>query len=225
MTQIPYYEQWQFMPGKASDWQNEPNERSHPGRRRVAELVKAAGESVLEVACGIGVDYPIYQKEGIRYYGVDVTPKFIEEAQRRGVPCQVADARNLPFPDASFDSVYCKDLFIHLQPGEWRTVLKEMARVAKQQVIILDNGWLTQTVYRPCEKYFFAEGKVLTFYNNMYGEREVRVYAESLGLTVQVQPGGSVKRVVVEGDKVTPDVWHPSQIAVFTKKELQHADC
>lgn len=148
--------------------------------------------------------------------GVDVTPKFVAEAQRRGVPCQLGDARKLPFPDESFDTVYAKDLFIHLPPGEWRTVLAEMARVAKRQVLVLDDVFTSRTRYNPCEKYYFKDG-VLTFYNNHYGEAEVTAYAESIGLAVSKVDGGSVKRIHVEGNTVTPDVWHPSQITIYTK--------
>lgn len=217
-----YFQQWQAYPIDPKYWQNEPNERNHPGRRRVFELIKASGsQSVLEVACGIGVDYPLYKEAGIQYLGVDVTPKFVEEAKRNGVPAEVQDARNLPYPDNSFDSVYCKDLFIHLPPNVWRIVLAELARVAKKQVIILDDAWINNTEYSPCEKYYDAKGGVLTFFNNRYGEDEVKAYASALGLKVQVLDGGSVKRIHIEGNQITPDIMHPSQITVYTKQEKQ----
>jgi len=219
MTQIAYFEQWQHIPVQPKDWQNEPAELQHPGRKRVFELVKANSINVLEVACGIGIDYPRYHNVDIQYFGVDITPKFIEEAKRRGVPCQVADARELPFPNESFDSVYCKDLFIHLPPNIWKNVLTEMARVARKQVIVLDDAWINTTEYRPCEKYQCKEG-VLTFYNNRYGEKEMRVYAETLGLTVTTQDGGSVKRIHILGNTITPNIMHPSQITIYKEKEL-----
>lgn len=215
-----YFQQWQEYPIDPALWQNEPNERAHPGRQKVYELVKELGaKSILEVACGIGVDYPRYKEAGITYLGVDVTPKFVEEAQRRGVPAKVADARQLPFPDGSFDVVYAKDLFIHLPPEVWRIVLAEMTRVASKQVIILDDGWIEQTEYRPCEKYYGAHDEILTFYNNRYGKKEVLEYAASLGLNVAVYDGGSVKRIHIEGTTITPNIMHPSQITVYHKKE------
>ena len=218
---MDYFEQWQYLSVAAKDWQNDPSEQQHPGRAKVAELVKAAGNSVLEVACGIGIDYPRYKELGVNYMGVDITPRFIEEAQRRGVPAQVADGRNLPFPDNSFDTVYAKDLFIHLPPNVWRQVLKEMARVARKQVLILDDAWYGRTLYLLREKYHaLVKGKVqeLLFYNNLYAEDDFHKEAESLGLTVEVTQGGNVKRIEVSPDG-TKGVLHPSQITIYHKKE------
>ena len=218
---MDYFEQWQYLPVAAKDWQNDPTEQAHPGRAKVAELVKEAGCSVLEVACGIGIDYPRYKELGVAYTGVDITPRFVEEAQHRGVPCQVGDARNLPFPDGSFDTVYAKDLFIHLPPNMWRQVLKEMARVARKQVLILDDAWYGRTLYLLREKYHaLVKGKMqeLLFYNNLYAEDDFKREAEALGLTVGVVQGGSVKRIEVAPDGVKA-VLHPSQVTVYRKKE------
>lgn len=216
---MDYFSQWQSIPVAPKDWQHEPNELAHPGRQRIFDLITASKfTSVLEVACGIGIDYPRYHAVDIKYYGVDITPKFITQAQKVMVPCEVADARNLPFLDNSFDVVYCKDLFIHLPPNVWKNVLAELARVAKYQVLVLDDAWVKITDYRPCEKYMSDEG-TLTFWNNRYGETEVRSYAESIGLTVSVLDGGSVKRIHVEGNIITPDIIHPSQITMYIKKE------
>lgn len=216
-----YYQQWQLMPGVTEKWQADTSQLEHPGRKRVAELVLANSKSVLDVACGVGVDYHLFYKDnGIKYMGIDVTEKFIDVAKSNGVPCMMANALKLPFPDKSFDSVICKDLLLHLPPNAWRTVLSEMARVAKKQVVILDDAWQQGTIYMIREKYAALDPeskqiKELMFFNNIYGMHDVLTYASELGLTVQVYPGMTVKKVVPEGG--SPDTYERSQITVYTK--------
>jgi ubiquinone/menaquinone biosynthesis C-methylase UbiE len=197
-----YYQQWSSMPGDPSEWQNSCSERNHPGREVAASLVPC-GSSLLEVACGIGVDYQRFKDKDVIYFGVDLTEKFITEAKRHSVPCQVADALNLPFPDKSFDSVYCKDLLVHLPPGDWKKVLCEMARVCRDRVIILDHGFEDKTRYLLCETYK-AETGDLYFYNNVYSAKEVEAFMYTLGFCMeQYQTGSLVVGSVVQANIVT----------------------
>ena len=186
-----YYQQWQDMPGKTEDWQNSIGEQTHPARRIIAEIVQQNGKSVLEVACGIGVDYPRYKQLGIKYFGVDITPKFIEEAKRHGVPCKIASALALPFENGSFDSVYCKDLLLHLPIGDYKIVLKEMTRVSRGPVIVADHIWEQRTRYLLCEQYTSKDAGELIFFNNVYNQKDVQDYMESLGYTMKIHLTGS----------------------------------
>lgn len=67
---------------------------------------------VLEVAVGTGRSFPFYP-DGVRLTGVDLSPRMLERARRRGaelgldVQLHEADAEQLPFPDDSFDTVVC----------------------------------------------------------------------------------------------------------------------
>jgi 2-polyprenyl-3-methyl-5-hydroxy-6-metoxy-1,4-benzoquinol methylase len=197
-----YYHQWQIMPGAPSEWQNCYSERQHPGREVAVSLVPPQ-TTLLEVACGIGVDYPRFKAKDIAYFGVDITPKFIAEAQSRGVPCEVGDALHLHFTDRSFDSVYCKDLLVHLPPGDWKTVLMEMARVCRDRVIILDHGFEDKTKYLLCETYKASEGD-LFFYNNVYDAKEVELFMDNLGFDMlQFGTGSIVVGSVVQANMVT----------------------
>jgi ubiquinone/menaquinone biosynthesis C-methylase UbiE len=193
-----YYDQWQSMPGKPCEWQNCYSEQHHPGRAIVASLIPE-GSSLLEIACGIGVEYPTYKAKGVNYFGVDITPKFIEEAQKRGVPCQLADALKLPFPDKSYDTVYVKDLLVHLPPGDWKTVLSEMARVSCNRVIVLDHAFEDKTRYLLCETYKADSGGDLFFYNNVYNVDDVKAFMASLGFDMeQIQTGSITVGQVVQ---------------------------
>jgi SAM-dependent methyltransferase len=70
------------------------------------------GRRVLEVGCGAAVDLARFAKGGAETTGVDLSPSAIELARanfsQQGLAgdFSVADAEQLPFPDASFDLVY-----------------------------------------------------------------------------------------------------------------------
>jgi len=187
-----YYSQWQKMPGNPLTWQNTQEQVNHKGRAWIADHIKKTSRSVLDIGCGIGLDYDHYRGSDIRYLGVDITPKFVEAAKQRGAPAEVGDVLNLRFKDESFDTIYCKDLLIHLQPGEWRRALKEMARVAKKQIITLEDRWRNETVYALIEKHAsFNESKhdfeMLLFFHNTYNESDFLKQACLLGLNVETR--------------------------------------
>jgi len=187
-----YYEQWQNMPGHPLKWQNNEGQINHEGRVWIADHVKKTGDSILDVGCGIGLDYDHYKESEIRYLGIDITPKFVDTAKHRGVPAEVGDIRKLRFKDNSFDTVYCKDLLIHLQPGEWRTALEEMIRVARVQIITLEDVWHNETIYALAEKQATYDRQtrsyeMLLFYHNMYSEPDFRKFAILHGLNVQIR--------------------------------------
>jgi ubiquinone/menaquinone biosynthesis C-methylase UbiE len=69
------------------------------------------GAHLLDVACGSGQLALIAAREGVRVTGVDIAENLIERAQARSMAeslparFRIADAEELPFPDASFDMV------------------------------------------------------------------------------------------------------------------------
>lgn len=69
------------------------------------------GQRVLDVACGSGNAALVAARRYCQVAGVDYVPALIERAQRRAaaagrdVDFRVADAQELPYPDASFDVV------------------------------------------------------------------------------------------------------------------------
>lgn len=96
------------------------------------------GSVVLDVGCGFGLESlrlaSLVQPDG-RVVGIDRSAGFIEEAQARArqaklaVEFQVADAEELPFPDASFDTARAERLLVYL-PDPKRAV-EEMRRVTR----------------------------------------------------------------------------------------------
>jgi len=73
---------------------------------------RSAGQRVLEVGCGAGVDLARFARGGAIVTGVDLAQAAIDLARanflQQGLQgdFQVADGEQLPFPDESFDLVY-----------------------------------------------------------------------------------------------------------------------
>ncbi len=101
-------------------------------------------DKVLDVCCGTGDQVFYYGKKGILATGIDLNAKMIEIAKKRkerenlsNVSFQVADAKELPFPDAFFDFASIS-LALHEKEKEDRDkVISEMKRVVKKEGILV----------------------------------------------------------------------------------------
>src|SRR5580693_4550301 len=104
-----------------------------------AKLVKfaqvAAGQRVLDVACGTGVVAVTAARRGATVSGLDLSPVLLERARYNadlaGVTVDFAegDAEALAYPDASFDVVLSQ--FGHIFAPRPEVALSEMLRVLK----------------------------------------------------------------------------------------------
>jgi SAM-dependent methyltransferase len=105
---------------------------TYPWLYDAAEFRKHQGEKVLEVGCGTGSDLLQFAKHGAVATGVDLTTKHVELARGRvgnlAIVCE-ADARHLPFEDASFDFVYSHGVLHHSDEPE--KIVYEMLRVLR----------------------------------------------------------------------------------------------
>lgn len=94
---------------------------------------RARGE-VLEIAFGTGRNLPFYPRD-VPLTGIELSPKMLAIARRRGrelgreADLRVGDAQDLPFPDASFDTVVAT-LALCTIPDDKRAVA-EAARVLR----------------------------------------------------------------------------------------------
>jgi SAM-dependent methyltransferase len=98
---------------------------------------------LLEVGCGEGGNLFLLNSSRAQLFGVDLFPRKLVFAQRELPNCKFVcgGAEQLPFGDATFDVVFCRDVLHHLFDPE--PALKEMARVCRpggQMVIIEPNG-------------------------------------------------------------------------------------
>jgi ubiquinone/menaquinone biosynthesis C-methylase UbiE len=98
-------------------------------------------DKVLEVAVGPGATLTEILKKVDRttvVYGVDLSPKMLEKARRRvsdagyaNLDLQEADARQLPFPDGTFDVLYNSYMLDLIPLSDLPVVLGEFRRVLK----------------------------------------------------------------------------------------------
>ena len=106
------------------------------GRVLAAAHVNAQGGSVLEVGIGTGLALDFYHPH-VQVTGIDVSAEMLREAeakaQKRGLRhlagLHQMDARQIDFPDASFDHVAAMHIMSVVPEPE--KVLDEMARVAR----------------------------------------------------------------------------------------------
>jgi SAM-dependent methyltransferase len=112
----------------------------HPSRIKALELLRTM-RSVLDVGCGTGVMFEVLQlhRPDIDYTGVDVTPQFIEEAQRRH-PAHadqflVGSLYELPNLGRTFDAVLCRHILEHLP--DYIPAVQEMYDRADRKVILI----------------------------------------------------------------------------------------
>ena len=109
---------------------------------QLAGILAAARGSVLEVGCGNGVVAERLRQDGHAVVAIDVTVgSATETARRAGCPVVLAGLPDLPFRDASFDTVVCSHTLEHI-PDLWRSVA-ELRRVARRVVVVV-----------PCQRYY-----------------------------------------------------------------------
>ncbi len=112
------------------------------------------GHRVLEIGVGTGKNLPYYPA-GIEITAIDLPPRMLEHARQRAaevnasVQLMTADARALPFPDASFDAVVATFVFCSVPDPvlglcEARRVLKPSG-----QLLLLEHMLTANRLVRP----------------------------------------------------------------------------
>jgi ubiquinone/menaquinone biosynthesis C-methylase UbiE len=103
------------------------------------------GSSLLDVGCAKGFMLHDLAEliPGIKVAGVDVSSYAVEHAiEDMRAFVQVADARELPFPDKSFDVVISINTVHNLERGDLAQALREIERVARK------GSFVTVDAYR-----------------------------------------------------------------------------
>ncbi len=137
----------------------------HLSRRLRAAFAVASvepGMRVLDVGCGRGEILRHCARLGAHAYGVDYADVAVkmsrdvaraEAASTRQAPIGVyrADAKFLPYPDATFDRVLIFDVVEHLFPWELDAALKEVRRVLRPGGMVAvhtaPNRWYDKYAY------------------------------------------------------------------------------
>jgi ubiquinone/menaquinone biosynthesis C-methylase UbiE len=101
-----------------------------------ALLSHLGGKSLVDFGVGTGRFAAPLAAAGVRVIGLDISRKMIRQALSKGVAdLLLTDAAAVPFRDLSFDYALAVH-FVHLV-DDWRAVLREIARVARDGLMTL----------------------------------------------------------------------------------------
>lgn len=111
-------------------------------QRAVERLLEdCAGLELVDVPCGTGRFWSIYQNLGISALGVDISPDMRSLAESKGMRTVEGDIRYLPLPDKSCDVVVCVRLLNWLIPADQKRAWSEMRRVARKCIVFGYRGY------------------------------------------------------------------------------------
>ncbi|MCL2357147.1 MAG: class I SAM-dependent methyltransferase [Defluviitaleaceae bacterium] len=118
-------------------------------RRKITEMLDVAGgEKVLDAGCGNGgLLGAISRNADISGFGVDISPKMIDECRARfpHIDFRVSEAENLPFDDGAFDVVIICCVLHHLaEPQKFFTEARRVLRPGGR--LIVGEIWLPPLV-------------------------------------------------------------------------------
>jgi ubiquinone/menaquinone biosynthesis C-methylase UbiE len=113
--------------------------------RQRKQLMSQAHGKILDVACGTGLNFPMFPAIG-EITAIDLSPRMLEIAQQKAVVLslnvqgKVMDAQKLEFPDGSFDTV-TSTLSTCTFPDPVQA-LREMKRVCRTEglILLLEHG-------------------------------------------------------------------------------------
>lgn len=101
-------------------------------------------EKVLDLGCGNGRFYELFQGKNTDYIGIDSSEKLIEIAKKRYPKARfkVANALNLSFPNNFFDKVYAIAVLHHIPSQEFRLqFLRKIKRILKKEGLLILTVW------------------------------------------------------------------------------------
>jgi len=151
---------------RAEQYRTSDAHREGPDLDLIVEWAAGAG-TALDVATGGG-----HVARRLRAAGIQVVSSDPAPGMRPDVVCA---AEHLPFADGSFDVVVTRVAAHHFQ--DVRGAVSEMARVAAEAVLIVDNNFMSEQVEE-------AERLRDPSHVRNYGEAEWRSFVEQAGLEV-----------------------------------------
>jgi SAM-dependent methyltransferase len=96
----------QYIDGKKSFFLKKENWRAIATAKHLGNI---QDKNILDIGCGDGGDYKIFESMGAKVFGIDPSELMVEHAKNNvqgPENIQVGDYENIPFPDKSFDIVF-----------------------------------------------------------------------------------------------------------------------
>ncbi len=103
-----------------------------------------AESSVLMAPCGYGWFFDRFRRDGIEVVGMDLEPKAVAWARAAVSPPMAVfqgDVLAMPFADGQFNLVVSNRFLLHFEEAFRVRALRELARVARQYVLVHYDAW------------------------------------------------------------------------------------
>lgn len=192
---------------------------------KMLQELQLEGKSVLEVGCGPGGNLlEILKQAPKRLEAVDISSDMIALAQQKvgtDVAITKVSGTQLPFVDNSFDVVLTVTVLQHNTDHTMlEALLREIGRVAKQQVVLFER------VEDPLKGDALCEGRPFSFYHKLLGSRDYSLTHKSfLDVRVSYMACGVIRKLFnpssrKEGDPLTVLSIRLQKIALLFTKPL-----
>jgi len=102
------------------------------------------GERILDLGCGNGRLFQLFNKKNVDYYGVDISERLVKIAKINYPQgkFQTANALNLPFTDNFFDRIYSISVLHNIPSKEFQLqYLMETRRILKPKGTLILRVW------------------------------------------------------------------------------------
>jgi len=130
---------------EARDFAKSPFHRDPARLKRLLDFAAVTPEEeALDLACGPGIVAQALRERGASVTAIDLTPGMLREARTSGARLLRADALRLPFREAAFDLVLCRNSFHHFPDpagafAEAARVLRPGGRLAYEDMAAAED--------------------------------------------------------------------------------------
>ncbi len=126
---------WDIVKGSYKQYWQEPATESY---YLINRWLTQGKKDFLDLGCGLGRHTIQFAKAGFKTSGFDLSETSIKQtreyAEKSGVKVdlKVGDMLNLPYPDKSFDCVYCRNVISHTDTKGMKKIVSELKRILRK---------------------------------------------------------------------------------------------
>jgi SAM-dependent methyltransferase len=147
-----------------------------PTVKRIRDYYQLADDaSLLDIGCGKGFALHDFKElmPNLTVAGIDISEYAIEHAMESIKPfVRVGNAKELPYPDKSFDLVLAINTVHNLPREECKRALREVQRVTRGHAFVIVDAWRTEEEHERLERW------VLTARTYMHVDDWKKLFAE-----------------------------------------------
>jgi ubiquinone/menaquinone biosynthesis C-methylase UbiE len=127
-----------------------------------SRLMREGGLKLLDIGCGTGRDGQWFAENDFTVTCIDLSPKMIQSARRKGLDARVMDFMEPDFPPESFDALFALNALVHISHSELPATLDTLKTLLRPGGLFFlgqyggsdFEGVLEKDNYRP--KRFFS---------------------------------------------------------------------